>query len=167
LVSSLQDSSIVTIFVHRHPFDIALSLVDYVPLRHDHRLSGLMQRADSRRERIELALFGGVDDATGERLPSVSERLERHRGWLSSPGTTVVRFEDFRADDLAATEAIQRITAAIAPRVDPISLLPAAKLSRSATMNRGTAGRWRDELPPDLMERALETFAEELDAWGY
>lgn len=156
------------IFMYRHPFDVALSAVDFVEKRGNPLFADLFFRqATSHEKRIEIALFGGVDNLTGARVPSVSEQMVRHEGWLASSDVITLRFEELRGDLTHAHAALTRVLTALGADISADRLLAAGGHRRSATMNRGETGRWRTEMPPALVERAQADFGAMLTRWGY
>ena len=168
LADHLAASETHVIFMYRHPFDVALSSVDFIEKRGNPIFRDLFFReATSHEKRIEFALFGGVDKVSGGWVPSVAEQLARHEGWLTSENVISVRFEDLRGSPAVARSTLGRLITAIGVDIEPDRLLAAAGHRRSATMNRGEAGRWQAEMPRALAERAQAEFAPVLARWGF
>lgn len=87
----LEDLSVKSIFVYRHPLDVLVSNVNYISKRNSrHRLYYIFQNL-SLEEKYRTIWHGGEIDKM--RVEGLRSHYDRYSGWLADPSTLAISFE--------------------------------------------------------------------------
>lgn len=97
--SMLQEKNIFKLFIYRDLRDVTISEAHYLSTMNKwHKLSGHFSKIDSMEDRIKLSLRG-LPASSGIDYPNVVKRFMKYKGWLNSPDTLLIRFEDLVSKD--------------------------------------------------------------------
>ena len=166
-------------FVHlliiRDPRDVVVSRAFYLAgqtrLEAQPRFAALASDSD----RLMASIRGLPATETLRAVPSMGERLERYRPWLSDPAVCLVRFEDLvgplgNGSQDAQYESIRQVLDTCRRPTDDASVRRIAGriyAKHSATFRRGTIGDWRNHLTDEHLAAFAEVAPGALAAYGY
>lgn len=153
------------LIIIRDPRDVLVSFVHFV-LRPEHILSKDFASL-SPDERVRLALEGGRGASSGVQITGLREGFASIMAWQNEPAVLFVRFESLIGERGDGSNAAQRdAVRAICHHLDLASddaLVEQVCLrafdTGAATFRRGKIGSWRDELTPDQIDWANQSFA--------
>ena len=166
----IRENGVTVVTTIRHPADVVISLYHHVmgfrARNVDLDFIRRMLSADYNRTDI-------VTDSTGQ--PFWAD-LACSLDWMSEAGTLVVRYEDLRCDPSGTLRALtsricavpdERIEAAI--EMSELGLMRAMAGPFGGFFREGRIGRWRDLLPPDIIEtfRSVAPYPAQMAALGY
>ncbi|WP_397218403.1 sulfotransferase domain-containing protein [Nocardioides terrisoli] len=153
---SLVGMNVVTYFVYRDLRDVVASEAYYLAEMNRYHRMHRVYSALSLEDRLMLSICGS-DDLTRQGIfyPSINERFRRYAGWLDSPNTLAVRYEDLQGDRLETT--IARVVEHYLRACDSTTrrqlegdrlhrkCLDSIDPARSHTFRSGKRGGWRSE----------------------
>lgn len=151
----LATREIATVFVLRDPRDVLASRYHYIMGLKRHRLHGFLANpALSENERYRLLVEGNPGEPF---LRPMAEMLEQFAPWVESARTLTIRFEELvgargGGSDDEKRAAFQRIAAHCGIEEDRLPADITAPPAKTATLRKGKAGTWREELPRDIQE---------------
>jgi len=148
--AAMRRKGIAHYFIFRDPRDVVVSEAYYLKdMNRWHRLHRLMKTLDAGAA-ITMAITGASRD-TGLYYPNISDRFARYAGWLDSPHTYAVRFEDLRSERLAeCVSAMVQVFETLHPdRIAKGRVVRNAMAhinpERSHTFRQGGSSAWRRE----------------------
>ncbi|MGH2740220.1 MAG: hypothetical protein ACRDH6_07045 [Actinomycetota bacterium] len=158
------------IFLVRDPRDIAVSLVDYISKRVDHRVHDLFARREGSKDKLRLAIAGDPE----REFPSMGRRLDDFAGWLTS-GCLVVRFEDLVGPEgggdadrqQLAVESIYRYLGMGTDERMIRSIVDRLFSRDSPTFHAGAIGRWRELFDKETGALFNDVIGSRADPYGY
>ncbi len=172
IVDLLDREGMANYFILRDPRDVVVSHVHYVTEmapRHAHH--DYYQELENYEAQLRTSILGRPDWM--HPFPDIRARFEPYLGWLESPGTLVIHFEDLveHRDDalvLILGHAVGRgfpievdrehAVAVLARSIDP---------QRSPTFRAGRVGAWKDRFTPEITRLFKEVAGDLLVALGY
>jgi hypothetical protein len=170
VLSWIRTNRAVVITTIRHPGDVLLSLYDHV---HDFRNETLNQDFLRRMLWTGFARNGMTTYAANQPF---SADLDCSLEWMACEGTHTVRYEDLRADPVAALRDVtSRIHPAPLERIEAAVEMCGIDLMRSMAgefsgfFRQGRVGDWRQMLAPDVVEvlRRQPPYAAQVARLGY
>lgn len=167
------------IYILRNPLDMAMSVAHHYGVSVAKAVENLCDPTFATSRSL-----GGLSDQLRQSLGSWSGHA---RSWLDESGLRVhvVRYEDLRRDPETVFGAVVRFCGLPwdATRVrHAVAFSDFSELQRQeqtqgfrersvaasgAFFRRGQVGAWREELPPDLARRLIETHGETMRRFGY
>lgn len=166
-------------FVHlliiRDPRDVVVSRAFYLTsqtrLHPQQRFAALP--TDSARLMAAIRGLPATDDERA--VPSIGERLERYRPWLTDASVCLIRFEELvgpmgNGSEQAQHESIRRVLQTCDRPTDDATVRRIAGriyARHSATFRRGTIGDWRNHLSDKHLAAFAEVAPGALAAYGY
>ena len=161
----VREAGLKHLIIIRDPRDVLVSFVHFV-LRPEHILSKDFASL-SPDERVRLALEGGRGASSGVQIAGLREGFASIMAWQNEPSVLFVRFESLIGERGDGSNAAQQdAVRAICHHLDLASddaLVEQVCLrafdTGAATFRRGKIGSWRDELTPDQIDWANQSFA--------
>ncbi len=167
------------IYIMRHPLDLAASCAHHWGVTPEKAVDNLSDPGFTTSRSM-----GGLADQLRQRLGSWSDHV---RSWLADSGLPVyrLRYEDLRRDPVTVFGEVVRFCGLPydSPRVQKaVAFSDFAELQQQEQtrgfrersvvapgpfFRRGQAGAWREELPPELAQRLIETHQEMMRRNGY
>lgn len=170
LLSWIRANGAAVVTTIRHPGDVLISLYHHV-----HNFRGGTPDHDFMRRMIFTGFERrGITTYAADR--PFSADLECSLEWMASTGTHTVRYEDLRADPVAALrELTSRICPAPLERIEAavemcdIDVMRGMAGDFSGFFREGRVGGWRELLPPDIVEafRSQAPYAAQMARLGY
>ena len=160
----LEESSIANYFIYRDPRDVVLSEAFYLSgMNRWHKLHKYFAALDSLEDRLLLAINGLPKQGRYPDYPDIGQRFNLYKGWLNSPSTLCIKFEDLIGLSYEKTKTIlewyfgskhaiheQEISSAL------YNMNP----HQSHTYRATRAGTWRDHFSPRVIEAMKNVAAE-------
>lgn len=172
IVDLLDREGTAHFFILRDPRDVVVSHVHYVTeMAPHHAHHDYYQQLGNYEARLRTSILGRPDWA--HPFPDIQARFKPYLGWLESPGTLVIRFEDLiehRDDALALILGHaagfgfplgvdrEHAVAVLARGIDP---------QRSPTFRAGRVGAWKDQFTPEIARLFKEVAGDLLITLGY
>lgn len=175
IADELARAGFVHLLIVRDPRDIVVSRAFYLTkatrLQVQPRFAALPTDSD----RLMAAIRGLPATETERAVPSIGERLDRYRAWLTDPSVCVVRFEDLvgpmgGGSEPAQYESIRRILDTCNRPADEAAVRRIAGrvyAKHSATFRRGAIGDWRNHLTDEHLAAFAEVAPDGLRTYGY
>ena len=158
------------LFMLRDPRDILVSRYHYIMGLRRHPVHSFLSGSLSKEgERYRALILG---DPTVPQLPAMRPMLERFIGWMRSPATAAIRFEDLIGERGGGTReakyaALKRICdhcGLPTRRLDDFAATPA---KATATLRKGQAYGWTESLPEPAVELLTEECGDLIEEMGY
>ncbi len=155
---ALQQRRIVHFFIFRDLRDVVVSEAHYLrSMNKWHRMHPHFRNCESQEDAISLAI-NGLPNSSGLYYPNVAERFNRFAGWLTSPTTFAVRFEDLTSEK--AEDSVRKLVQWYAERTNcdlDIEQVTGAAIDsmnpgRSHTFRKSGSGGWKLEFTPRLKQ---------------
>jgi len=170
LLDWIRRNGAVVITTIRHPGDVLISLYHHVHNFRDEAID-----PDFLRRMVSTGFVrSGLTTDAGEQ--PFSADLQCSLAWMACEGTHTVRYEDLRADPVAALrELTSRIHPAPLDRIEAAVEMCEMDMMRrmagefSGFFRQGRVGGWREAAPPDVIEmlRSGHPYAEQMSRLGY
>jgi len=148
--AAIREKGMAHYFIYRDPRDVVVSEAHYLrEMNRWHRLHRVMKRLDP--EAAITMSIEGVERTTGLEYPDIGRRFARCAGWLRSPDTFAVRFEDLRSESCEAVVASMvdfyksRHAGQVAPGPIVERALANIRPEQSHTFRAGRPSAWRRE----------------------
>jgi hypothetical protein len=167
-----QHPDLVSYFVYRDPRDQLISSILYaVDIHQGHAMHEYYANLPLD-EAIKAAIIG--DDRTDQlHLPNPHERYAKYFGWLDTPNTLCLRFEDLINDQENSLNAIldhleRRHFKIPTPRPEALRVVrEAIQPTKSPTFRKGKSGGWREHFTQEHIDLFKEVNGDLLIRLGY
>ena len=150
IVDVLTGRNTIPFFIYRDPRDVVVSHVFYVSeieinhVHHDYYVNVLKTFDD----RLTTSILGLPESKTP--FPDIAMRFEPYLGWLDSPKTLSIRYEDFILDLEATLTRIinyaknNEFPLQVSQEVTITNLKNAINPDKSPTFRTGKIGKWQE-----------------------
>jgi sulfotransferase 6B1 len=174
-VRALDDLGFAPLLMIRDPRDIAVSLAFWYGTNPRVYAYERFSAMSSDAERLLAAIVGLPGGAGRQPVPSIGERLRHFRGWLTEPGTCVVRFEELvgsagGGSDEQQFDAVRRVLRHCRRETSDERTADLARsvfATHSKTFRRGTIATWPEHFGDEHRAAFDEVAGSELSAYGY
>ena len=173
-LSTLEDKNLVHYFIYRDPRDVVISEAHYLTyMNRWHRLHRYFRALPTDERRILFSIQGAIEEDFPYPYPSIGDRFEKYKGWMTNENVCAIRFEDLISDQREETirammryyltrtsihydedELVERAIGQIAPE-------------KSHTFRSGKAGGWKDTFNANHKELMKKYAGDLLIELGY
>jgi len=157
-----------TIFLYRHPLDIAVSFVESANLEHLRAVDSILQylyKIENRAERYSIYLKGiptMEEHAWGRGFKKI---LQERVGWVHESSIFAIKYEDliYRTPRLMEFAAYLEVS-----HKDIYSAMDRALLNKNCiTLRKGTTGNWVIEMPDEVKNLYIDELQDIIQEMGY
>lgn len=172
---ALDELGFAPILMIRDPRDIAVSLAFWYGTNPRLRTWEQFSAMRSDEERLMATIVGVPGGGGHQPVASIGERLRHYRGWLSDPGTCVVRFEQLvgsagGGSDEEQFDAVRRVLRHCRREAGDARTSELARsvfARHSKTFRRGAIATWPEHFTDEHRAAFDEVAGAELQAYGY